>query len=178
MMRTAADIDGRRTASSHRGGKVARRPRSQYSESTTGNRAEANTSTSSSKLDTSFESYFGVERSASSDVVRIRVPYGPNSKEIAGDVIDLRKKSQNNQNTNTTKERSVKSMDSNRIRIEVSHQENGAASAASVRSLESSVASDLSLNNSNTKSNNAKSKSTSPNRTSTSYSVTDHNVDL
>ena len=53
--------------------KMGKRPRSHYSEMST------NQSTSSAgvnKLDTSFESYFGVERSASnSDVVRIKVPY-------------------------------------------------------------------------------------------------------
>merc|ERR1712141_300392 len=51
--------------------KLSKRPRSHYSEMNSGQ-----TSTSGQKLDTSFESYFGVERSASnSDVVRIRVPY-------------------------------------------------------------------------------------------------------
>lgn len=66
MLQTAADIghngDGRRTATSEY------KRRSQHSDSP---------SYRTNKMDTSFESYFGgsVERSASSDVLRIRVPY-------------------------------------------------------------------------------------------------------
>jgi hypothetical protein len=96
LLRTTADLDGRRTAASE---KAVKRPHSHYSV----------TETSNSKLDTSFESYFGggVERSASSDVVRIRVPY-----------------SRDDANSNNHK---PSNQDENKIRISVNHESNGGA---------------------------------------------------
>lgn len=72
------------------------------------------------KLDTSFESYFGVERSASnSDVVRIRVPY---SRDDA-----LRSKSMHREDT-TNNDNNL--LEENKIRISVqqsNEQSNGGA---------------------------------------------------
>ena len=90
--------------------KMGKRPRSHYSEMNT-------TSTSGGKLDTSFESYFGVERSASnSDVVRIRVPYSRD------DALNQMKKATSSQdNTDTTNT----GTDQNKIRISVPQNSNG-----------------------------------------------------
>ena len=99
--------------------KLSKRPRSHYSEMNSGQ-----TSTSGGqKLDTSFESYFGVERSASnSDVVRIRVPYSRD------DALSQLKKtnSQDIKNTNTTSS----SPDQNKIRIRVPKNSDGTSSSA------------------------------------------------
>ena len=92
--------------------KMGKRPRSHYSEMST------NQSTSSAlgvnKLDTSFESYFGVERSASnSDVVRIKVPY---SRDDA---------------LNHLKKATSQEVDQNKIRIAVPPTSNSAANTSS-----------------------------------------------
>ena len=97
MLQSASEIN------SSNDDKMGKRPRSHYSE------MNHETSTSGGKLDTSFESYFGVERSASnSDVVRIRVPYSRD------DALNQMKKATSTQdNTNTT------NTDQNKIRISV-----------------------------------------------------------
>merc|ERR1712203_389528 len=99
--------------------KLSKRPRSHYSEMNSGQ-----TSTSGGqKLDTSFESYFGVERSASnSDVVRIRVPYSRD------DALSQLKKtnSQDLKNTNTT---TTTTADQNKIRIRVPKNSDGTTSS-------------------------------------------------
>ena len=97
MLQSASEIN------SSNDDKMGKRPRSHYSELNT-------TSNSGGKLDTSFESYFGVERSASnSDVVRIRVPYSRD------DALNQMKKATSTQdNTDTTP-----NTDQNKIRISV-----------------------------------------------------------
>ena len=99
-----------------------KRPKSHYSKMNSG---QQTLSTSGQKLDTSFESYFGVERSASnSDVVRIRVPYSRD------DALSQLKKtnSQDMKNTNTTSTTTTTSADQNKIRIRVPKNSDGTSS--------------------------------------------------
>ena len=114
MLQSASDISPKSSND-----KLSKRPRSHYSEMNSGQ-----TSTSGGqKLDTSFESYFGVERSASnSDVVRIRVPYSRD------DALSQLKKtnSQDLKNTNTT---TTTSADQNKIRIRVPKNSDGTTSS-------------------------------------------------
>ena len=101
--------------------KMGKRPRSHYSEMST------NQSTSSAgvnKLDTSFESYFGVERSASnSDVVRIKVPY---SRDDA---------------LNHLKKATSQEADHNKIRIAVPPTSNTAANTTTTNKIQQSKSS-------------------------------------
>ena len=100
-----------------------KRPRSHYSEMNSSGQQQT-LSTSGQKLDTSFESYFGVERSASnSDVVRIKVPYSRD------DALSQLKKtnSQDMKNTNTTSTTTT-SADQNKIRIRVPKNSDGTSS--------------------------------------------------
>ena len=96
MLQSASDISPKSSND-----KLAqKRPRSHYSEMNTNSAGhQQNLSTSGQKLDTSFESYFGVEQSASnSDVVRIQVPYSQDNA-----LSQLKKtNSQDLKNTNTT----------------------------------------------------------------------------
>ena len=122
MLQSASDISPKSSND-----KLAqKRPRSHYSEMNTNSAGhQQNLSTSGQKLDTSFESYFGVERSASnSDVVRIRVPYSRD------DALSQLKKTNSqdlkNTNTNTT----TTSTDQNKIRIRVPKNSDGTSSSA------------------------------------------------
>ena len=122
MLQSASDISPKSSND-----KLAqKRPRSHYSEMNTNTAGhQQNLSTSGQKLDTSFESYFGVERSASnSDVVRIRVPYSRD------DALSQLKKtnSQDLKNTNITSTTTT-STDQNKIRIRVPKNSDGTTSS-------------------------------------------------
>ena len=122
MLQSASDISPKSSND-----KLAqKRPRSHYSEMNTNSAGhQQNLSTSGQKLDTSFESYFGVERSASnSDVVRIRVPYSRD------DALSQLKKtnSQDLKNTNITSTTTT-STDQNKIRIRVPKNSDGTTSS-------------------------------------------------
>ena len=128
MLKAASEIsyDHLSTSSSDRLASSQKRPRSHLLES---DRGTSDVGKSRNLHETSFESYFGVERSASnSDVVRIRVPY---SRE---DALQLKK---------------ATSQDENKIRISVNHDQKTRQNGENSENLEESFNTKLQLKKNN-----------------------------